>query len=415
MTAGRFYPMMKKPMYFAFILGREPQLSLAEILGVCRAHGIEAALISHSEEVAIFDLARFDNDLFARCGGLIKFGPVKEVALTQLVDEVKTLLVPPSDKKFHFGISVYAGKDSVSRSQLTEWQKRLEVVGMTARAQLRRDGKQARYVVSQQPQLSSVVVQKNKLVSEHGREIIISLNGKDKAYIGVTSAVQDFEDFSARDYGRPSRDDISGMLPPKLARMMLNIAGLRIDQKSVVLDPFCGSGTVLQEAALLGAGKVLGSDISGKAIDDARNNMDWLSKNQVLTTEVKIEQVDARGLSEWLPAHFVDVIATEPFLGDPVKGKITPAMAVKRQQELSKLYADVLPQLHKALKPDGRLVMVFPFIDKQRLPLPSNFNKQWEIEQPWKELKLESKRGGLDYQRPGQHVGREILLLRKKS
>ena len=35
--------------------------------------------------------------------------------------------------------------------------------------------------------------------------------------------MQDFEQWGARDYGRPSRDAVRGMLPPKLARMMVNL------------------------------------------------------------------------------------------------------------------------------------------------------------------------------------------------
>lgn len=408
--------MMVVIMLFAFVLGRESQLSLAEILGVCRANQISAKFIAASNELAIFDLDRFDPELFSRCGGLIKYGPVQAVPLPKLVDDVKALLSPNSDKKFHFGISVYAADDRVTRRELTDWQKRLESVGMQIRAKLRREGASVRFVVSQEPQLSSVVVTKNKLVSEQGKELIVGLGKGDEAWIGVTAAVQDFEEFSVRDYGRPSRDDVSGMLPPKLARMMINMAGVPLDEKTVLLDPFCGSGTVLQEAMMLGAGKALGSDVSSKAITDAQRNIDWLFSKQAMKGEVKIEQVDARELSSWLPERMVDLVVTEPFLGEPVKRKMAGADMVKRQQELGKLYAEVLPQIHRALKDGGRVVMVFPFIEHHRLPLPAGFQKQWEIEQPYKDIKrITSKRGGLDYQRPGQHVGREIFLLRKKS
>lgn len=401
-------------MLFAFVLGREFQLSLAEILGVCRAQQISAKLVAASHELAVFDLDRFDAELFSRCGGLIKYGPVREVSMDKLVDHLKELVVPPSEKKFHFGISVYVADERVSRRELLEWQNRLQALGLQIRAKLRNADQSVRFVVSQQPQLSSVVVDKNKLVGENGMEVIVALD-KGRAWLGTTGAVQDFEAFSDRDYGRPYRDDVSGMLPPKLARMMINLAGVPLDGKSVVLDPFCGSGTVLQEAVMLGAGKVLGGDVSGEAVAGAQTNLDWLFNQQVLNSEVKIEQVDVADLSDWLPKDMVDLVVTEPFLGEPLKRKLPGAEIAKRQQDLAKLYAVALPQIHRALKPGGKAVIICPFVETHRLPLPAGFGKQWETEQPWKELKLTSKRGGLDYQRPGQHVGREIFLLRKKS
>src|SRR5205823_3602162 len=88
-------------------------------------------------------------------------------------------------------------------------------------------------------------------------------------------AVQPFEQFSARDFGRPGRDDLSGMLPPKLAIIMINLAAN--DTISVLLDPFCGSGTILSEALLLGYKNLIGSDISEKAVADTKTNLDWIA------------------------------------------------------------------------------------------------------------------------------------------
>ena len=86
--------------------------------------------------------------------------------------------------------------------------------------------------------------------------------------LAQTEAVQPFEQFSARDFGRPGRDDLSGMLPPKLAIIMINLAQTPLN--SILLDPFCGSGTILSEAVLLGYTNLIGTDISEKAIADSK-------------------------------------------------------------------------------------------------------------------------------------------------
>ena len=49
-----------------------------------------------------------------------------------------------------------------------------------------------------------------------------------------------------------------GVLPPKLARMMINFTALR---DGVIWDPFCGSGTILIYQLSLSAGIVITTKI----------------------------------------------------------------------------------------------------------------------------------------------------------
>lgn len=67
-----------------------------------------------------------------------------------------------------------------------------------------------------------------------------------------------------------------GGLRPTIAAAMVRIAaaGSR-DRPIVVWDPFCGSGTILFEAAMAGS-PVLGSDIDPEAVDVAVRNLDTL-------------------------------------------------------------------------------------------------------------------------------------------
>jgi putative methyltransferase (TIGR01177 family) len=67
---------------------------------------------------------------------------------------------------------------------------------------------------------------------------------------------------------RPVLSPVS--LPPKLARACVNLLGIR---KGTVLDPFCGTGGILIEAALLGH-RAVGYDIDPKMLLASKKNLD---------------------------------------------------------------------------------------------------------------------------------------------
>jgi tRNA G10 N-methylase Trm11 len=62
----------------------------------------------------------------------------------------------------------------------------------------------------------------------------------------VTIACQDIDAYTKRDTSK-SRDMVVGMMPPKLAQIMINLA--TEGRKEIIYDPFCGLGTILIEAA----------------------------------------------------------------------------------------------------------------------------------------------------------------------
>jgi tRNA G10 N-methylase Trm11 len=102
--------------------------------------------------------------------------------------------------------------------------------------------------------------------SSQNRELMF-LEHDSVLHILRTLAIQDIDDWSARDFGKPYRDPKKGMLPPKLARMMVNLSiGDRKPADTALLDPFCGTGTVLMEASMVGVTKVYGADLDRDAV-----------------------------------------------------------------------------------------------------------------------------------------------------
>ena len=92
-------------------------------------------------------------------------------------------------------------------------------------------------------------------------------------WIGVTAYVPDADEFRTRSNERPvvsSQISISA----RLARVFLNLSG--VSKGRTVLDPFCGSGTILSEALLVGA-NCIGVDRNPGRIENARKNLEWLS------------------------------------------------------------------------------------------------------------------------------------------
>jgi tRNA (guanine10-N2)-dimethyltransferase len=394
---------------FFFILGRETELSVAEI-AACLADRIDPNIEPrrHGQALVLTADATIDPArLMHRLGGTVKFG---RIMLTSTLDQLKTTLAKGIFEsglltladKVAFGISVYGDKNPLDNRAIVR-------LGMEIKKELRQADYAGRFVNQSESALSSVSVTKNKLIAEGGEIVLIVAD--QTVLIGRTEAVQDFELYSHRDYGRPGRDMIQGMLPPKLAQMMINLA--QGSTEETLLDPFCGSGTVLQEACLLGFQKLIGSDTNSKAIQATRQNIDWLLEqipNQ--STHIQIENYDATKLSESITPKSIGTIVTEPYLG-PIRPPRNLESIKKIRDELTDLYALTLTQFQKVLRPDGRVAMIVPcwfvgqtIIQINLVPVMRKLGFQPISFPSW------SDKNPFLYHRPGQLVGREIFVLK---
>ena len=290
-----------------------------------------------------------------------------------------------SVNKFHFGISTY------------NFSTNLNKIGLQIKNQLKQKNISSRFVSSKENPLSSVIVQKN-ILNKNGIEFVI-LKNKNQYFLGQTRSVQDYEMNSKLDYGRPSSDSRAGMLPPKLAQIMVNLT--KADFEKTIYDPFCGSGTVLQQALYLGYQKVIGSDKEESQTNASQENLNWLNKTLDKKFNFKLFTANVTEL----PKLSADCIVTEPFLGPALKGYETEKQLRRNIAELEKLYAQTFVSFEKVLPTDGAVVIVIPsfLYGKQilSLNLQKTISNNFKVTNSWQ------------YSRPNQHLIRNIYKLKK--
>ena len=392
------------------ILGREKSVSFAEIYQYIGKN--DDIIDNFSSDAAVI----LDDKISSFGPSILGSVPKSGFVIDKQDDVNAEFLVSILSKftqegqKFHFGLSAYDVGGSVIS------QGKLKALGLETKKILKNQGLSVRLVESKSGNLSSVDVVKNKLLDK-GVELCLMF-ARDAVLIGKTESVQDFEDYSSRDFDRPSRDMKRGMIPPKLARSMINMSGS--DEGSLILDPFCGIGTILQEALLLGY-RVIGTDIDEQAIRGSKKNIEWLiDKYGQAFPEPKIDTMDVRKLDETVTENSVDAIVTEFDLGPALKGDESKGKIEQIEQSLSEFYKDALDMMQFVLKDGKRAVIAWPYFVKQGIAI-SAFDKLDELglrvvePYPVKYQKIYplTNRGTLLYGREGQSVFREILILEK--
>ncbi|MBU6389486.1 hypothetical protein KGQ71_03145 [Patescibacteria group bacterium] len=231
--------------------------------------------------------------------------------------------------------------------------------------------------------------------------------------IGVTLTVQDIDAYAKRDFHIPVPDPRSGMLTPKVAQAMLNLAVG--NSAPAVYDPFCGSGRVVEEALLMGL-PAFGSDIAVGKVEAARKNLNWIAAEYGLSLaavpERLIWQQDASVLPKTeLPRPFV--IVTEPYLGSPLRQPLTDPEATAWQAELEKLYFAFF-KMWMTVRVDRqprKWVMVFPAVKCRDGRFQSLYRAMVDRldEMGYSSLQVS------DYGRPSSLVKREIVVLTRRD
>jgi tRNA G10 N-methylase Trm11 len=361
-----------------FISGKNWKLSLAELTAYLKSREVKFNVEFFSKEFFTFTFENgFNASTMPDLGGIIKVGENKTSISTEIIKEafleknkkaqlkiIETLasssLVEEINKfaeKLFFGVSVYCTENSFRPfSGIIQ-----RFVGSAIKDELKGFGKKSKFMGFSKDrkaaQLSHVEVLKKNLV-ENKSEVLLCI-GREETWVAQTVAVHNPFEFQKRDVYKPVQRKIFGM-PPRIARIMVNLSSCTPGK--VLLDPFCGVGTVLQEALLEGA-NVVGVDVNPWCVKASNENLEWIKREYSLeNSEFRVLQGDVGRLAEKVGQKTVDCIVTEPDLGPALRQVPTGPYAQKIIEKLTPLFFSLAEQTYKVLKENGRLVLVTPYI-----------------------------------------------------
>lgn len=397
------------------ILGRQPAIGIAELESVFGGEKIRVlgthAVLAEAEKLNI-----------SHFGSILKSGQVVFEVNSTDWREVSKKIVSVFERDFAnfegkitLGISAYGlnarGSDTAKTANIIK-------------AKLKEKGVSVRAILSKDSALSTAVSHNNKLGLSEKKIEILAVRGGQKTVVALSEGAQNITAYARRDQNRPRRDAFVGMLPPKLAQTMLNL-GLGENQPQIllskgeknegknfqILDPFCGTGTVLQEAALKGL-TAHGTDLSQKMVEFSKENSKWVE--ETFRPFGKIENIYEADATEekWQFAPNLTSVVCETYLGQPFSAPPSPKKLTEVRENCNRIISNFLKNLASQIPEGTQICIAVPAWKTQNgefshLPLVDFLN---ELGYNRKEF-LRVNPQDLIYYRENQVVARELLVL----
>ncbi|MBR0242625.1 methyltransferase domain-containing protein [Candidatus Saccharibacteria bacterium] len=341
------------------------------------------AVLGRQPEISILELEMSDF-----CTDINRLGGTQKLAV-KLEEKPLDFLRKLPEGKITLGISDYSEKAS---------KKSATIEALKLKKILVRHGRSVRVVENKDAVLSTATSLHNGLSGKNERKVeLIKVDDDWYKVIGV----QDIDAYAKRDQARPARDAKVGMLPPKLAQILINLCG-PLEPGATILDPFCGTGVVLQEAFLMGY-RAYGTDINERMVEYSEKNLKHFNFDNY-----KLEIGDATS-HKW--SEKIDAVACEGYLGRPMSN-IPPEIKLKTEkQECGSIILGFLHNLGAQIKPETPVVVAAPAWLREdgsysRLEILDEIAAMgYNIHNKTRE--------GLLYHREGQIVARDIIILRK--
>ena len=378
-----------------FALWREHKLSIAEILAVFP----EWRTVYFSNDILILDWINKDVAL-KKANSLWWTIKIIEIIDTDIIDDALK-----SEWKFKYWLSTFWDK------------KNLKEILNTTKKILKENDISSRFVNKDFTNLSSAQILWEKLVqSSTDYNFIFDFDNK---YIWKTIWIQDIYNYSKRDFNK-DRDMQTGMLPPKLCQMMINLSWWKN-----IYDPFVWLWTILIESILMWNKKVYWSDLNQTMVENSRNNINNFAKeNNIILEDSDFIKLNAKFINESniLIEKEIDAIVTEWYLWEIMTQKNISVERIEKQKEsILSIYDKFFLNL-KNIDYKWNLVVCFPFweINSKYIYFEEVYkiiNDFCDIEKlfPDNFENITTKAWSLLYKREKQLVWREIFKLKIKA
>ena len=397
---------------YAALLGVNPALSIAELAAVLpdfeKEHMFPGSVLTFKTATEI------DQAFLNRLGGTIVIAKniIGDFAIG--LDDLPSLLA--SELKTVKGKATFSLRcHGISPNRVREFYK-------TGKKGLKQKGVSSRYIGSEREAAKPIQLHdEGALDPKKGCELTI-LQDKERVWIGRTVAAQNVKAYTLRDMEKPVRDTKVGLLPPKLAQMLLNFGQSLVGPKKdmLVLDPFCGTGVIPMEAMIIGW-NVLASDNAPKAVTGSEKNIEWVRKIfKIAKKDVTADVWKQDATKPFALKVKPDVIVTEGTLGPALVSRPTVKDAESYCKKAEELTADFLKNCAATL-PGVPVVMTMPVWYAQKKMV--HLTKVWKAAEeagflPWLPPHADPSPEGrfsLMYRRNDQFVGREIILLKPRA
>ena len=400
---------------YAALLGHNPTLSLAELTAVFpdfeKEHLFGSQFLTFSTKIDI------TQEILTRLGGTILIAKRITADAMNLSDIPALLATELTGVKGKAAFSLrFSGIPPREGHNLFR----------SCKKGLKERGTSSRYIGNEKEPAKPIQLHDEGLLDpKEGCELTI-LRDKNHFWIGRTVGAQDVKAYTERDMGKPVRDTTVGLLPPKLAQVLLNFgeslvpssADSKKRKQLTVLDPFCGTGVIPMEVLMRGD-NILASDVSQKAVTGTEKNIEWTRKTYKIlkkdfgSTVWKQDALKPFDLAKNPP----DIIVTEGTLGPALKDRPTVKDIEKFMRDADDLTARFLKNC-AACFPGTPIVMTLPVWYAMKKMTALKKVTQSIVDAGYRTILPPHIDGWLPdrlsilYRRADQFVGREILLLK---
>ena len=332
------------------------ELSRLELVAVLRKLGLDYRMESYEGSFCILeanDLAKTAKYL----GGSFKIGEmVAEASDENLFLEklYATKMFEWLDEKAPWGLSLYGINNDLDPEFVQD------VQSLVAEKVKEAGARKAKKVLPDITDVNEGIRELSSgIVAEKNVIDVQLLKSKDSMFLAATIATIPSISFQERDLKRPYQNATIS-LSPRIARTLVNVT--MVNEGQTLLDPFCGTGTILMEAALLNI-NVIGFDKDSQKIWGTVQNMKWLRSTGRISKNVyaKLQRRNARDL-RFLGRDGIDAIATEPILLPPLERFPSEEEAKDMLLNSFKTYKEFLKSAEYVLKRNGRIALVIPYI-----------------------------------------------------